>query len=101
MTVSPDDRADELPDQGALLDLVGQLDDDNERLRSKVLELMRLMEDAVTAQVAGERHIAELEAHVERVEAELDAIHRTRVMRITRPVRSWYGRVLARVRAGR
>lgn len=86
----------ELPTVGELLELVEQLDADNERLRMKSLDLMRLMEDAVTAQVAGERRIAELTDRVAVLDAELEAIARTRLMRLTAPLRSVYRRLRSR-----
>ena len=79
-----------------LLDLVSELDADNERLRQRVLELLELMEGAVTAQVAGERRIAELEQHSAELRSELDAVRNTRVMRLTAPLRRAYGRLRAR-----
>ncbi len=87
----------ELPDVGELLAIVEQLDEDNERLRVRVLELLDLMEDAVTAQVAAERRADELAERVRGLEVELAAVEDTRIMRLTRPLRSAY----ARLRGGR
>lgn len=79
-----------------LVGLVEDLDADNERLRLKVLEILRLMEDAVTAQVAAERRAADLAAERDRLAAELDAVRATRIMRWSRPVRDLYGRLRGR-----
>lgn len=87
------------PDQAAvaeLLALVEDLDADNERLRLRVLELLELMEQAVTEQVAGERRIAELDGQRRALEAELDAVRKTRVMRMTAPARRAYARLRSR-----
>ena len=90
----------DVPDAGELLGVVEQLDADNERLRMTSLDLMRLMEDVVTAQVAGERRIAELEEHNRRLEAELAALHSTKLMRAAAPFRRVYARLRARRRRG-
>jgi predicted nucleic acid-binding Zn-ribbon protein len=82
----------EMPSVGELIELVERLDADNERLRLARLELAKLMEDAVTEQVAGERRIAELEDRVALLERELEAINQTRLIRHTRPVRALYAR---------
>ena len=89
----------EPPDTEELLGLVERLDADNERLRMKSLDLMKLMEEAVTQQVAGERRIAELEEQNRRLEAEVSALHDTKLMRLAAPFRSVYARV--RQRRGR
>jgi hypothetical protein len=96
MTTPPDD----VPDVGELLDLVERLDADNERLRMKSLDLMRVMEEGVDAQVAGERRIVELEKQVGRLEAELAAVHRTKLMRFSAPLRRVYAAVRRRAPAG-
>lgn len=83
----------DLPTVGELIELVEQLDADNERLRLARLELAKLMEDAVTEQVAGERRIAELADRVVLLERELEAINQTRLVRHTRPLRSLYARL--------
>ena len=67
-----------------LLEIVGELDATNEHLRMKVLDLMRLMEDAVTAQVAAERQRDEFER---RLDAALAAIEGSRTLKMTRPLR--------------
>lgn len=90
------DVPDAEPDVAELLALVEQLDADNERLRNKALDLAHRMEDAVTAQVAGERRIDELDARVALLEAELHALENTRVLRMTRPLRSAYARLRSR-----
>lgn len=79
-----------------LLEAVAELDEMNEHLRLKVLDLMRLMEDAVTAQVNAERQRDELRAQLDRVEAELDAIAATRLMRWSGKPRQWYRRLRGR-----
>ena len=66
--------------------LIEQLDADNERLRMKVLEVMRQWEAAV-----GERVDHELRAQA--LEAELHALHNTRIMRLVAPARRWYARL--------
>lgn len=81
------------PALAELVELVERLDADNERLRLKALELMELMEAAVTEQVAGERRIDELERQVAALQTEVDALHGTRLMRLARPVRAAYGRM--------
>ena len=88
---SPDERA-ELAELAELVGVVEQLDEDNERLRVRVLELLELMEDAVTAQVAAERRADELAARVAALDAELAAVRNTRVMRATAPLRAAYAR---------
>jgi hypothetical protein len=89
MTSVPDD----LPDVGELLELVERLDADNEQLRMKGFELMRVMEEIVTEQVAGERRIAELEERNRQLDVELAAIQRTKLMRFSAPFRRAYGAV--------
>lgn len=95
-TDPPPDSADELPDVGELLEIVERLDDDNERLRARVHELLELMEDAVTAQVAAERRADELAEQVRALDEELAAVRNTRVMRMTAPLRAAYARVRQR-----
>ena len=70
-------------DQKTLVEIIEELDRDNERLRTKLLEFMALMEEAVTAQVAAERRVVELES-------DLHAIQATKTMRLLRPVRNGY-----------
>lgn len=91
--MSAQSGGDAVPDIAELLALIEELDIDNERLRTKVLDLMRLMEDTVTEQVAGERRIEELEARVASLEAEIESLENTRVMRIARPLRTAYARL--------
>lgn len=69
--------------------LIDRLDADNERLRMKVLDLMRLMEAAV-----GERVDHELRA--EALEAELEALQNTKLMRVVAPLRRQYARLRRR-----
>jgi hypothetical protein len=76
--------ADPIPD---LVALVEQLDEENERLRVKVLDLLRMMEETVDSQVAGERRIAELERRILSLEADLAAINQSFVVRVTAPLR--------------
>lgn len=76
-------------DQKTLLEIVEELDRDNERLRTKLLEFMTLMEEAVTAQVAAERRVVELES-------DLQAIQATKTMRLLRPLRNGYAWVRSR-----
>ena len=70
-------------DQKTLVEIIEELDRDNERLRTKVLEIMTLMEEAVTAQVAAELRVVELES-------DLHAIQATKTMRLLRPFRNGY-----------
>lgn len=79
---------------GELVRLVERLDADNERLRIRALDLLRYMEEAVTAQVAGERRIAELEAMNSDLERRLVEVESSLVVRLTARPR----RVLARLR---
>ena len=79
-----------------LLALVEELDADNERLRRRVLELLELMEETVTAQVAGERRIDELHQRCEQLTEELAAIEGTKVMRSTAALRRLYARIRSR-----
>ena len=96
MTPVPDD----LPDVGELLELVERLDADNERLRIKSLDLMRMMEDVVTEKVAGERRIVDLEDQNRRIASELAEVRHTKLMRYSDPFRRVY-RTVRRGRAGR
>ena len=66
-----------------MVEMIGELDRDNERLRTKLLEFMTLMEEAVTAQVAAERRVLELEA-------DLQAIRSTKTMRMLATVSQRY-----------
>jgi predicted nucleic acid-binding Zn-ribbon protein len=101
MTSVPDDVPDDLPDVDELLALVERLDADNERLRMKALDLMRVMEEVVNDQVAGERRLAGLEEQNRRLEAELEAVQNTKLMRFSAPLRRVYGTVRRRaLRAG-
>lgn len=77
--------------------MVDRLDAENESQRLRILDLTKWMEEAVTAQVACERRLAEIETHRRSLETELDAIHHTRTWRMLMPLR----RVVARLRAGR
>lgn len=93
MTDARSRGADASPSPGVLLDLVSDLDADNERLRLRLLEMGRWMEDAVTALVAQERRSAELEAQVAAVERELTAIRASLTWRAAEPFRRVYSRV--------
>jgi hypothetical protein len=76
-----------------LVALVEQLDQENERLRLKVLDVLRLMEECVDAQVAGERRIAELERRAAELEADLLAINQSIVVRWTAGSRRVFSRL--------
>ena len=65
--------------------LIDRLDADNERLRMKVLDLLRLMEAAVTERV-------DHELRAEALEAELRAVQNTKIMRAVAPLRRLYAR---------
>ena len=77
--------------------MVDRLDAENESQRLRILDLTRWMEEAVTAQVACERRLAEIETHRRSLETELDAIYQSRTWRMLMPAR----RIVARLRAGR
>jgi len=81
----------DVPEVGELLDLIGRLDADNERLRLRVLEVMEWMEDAVTAQVATERELESCRRRVAEAAAELEAIRQTRAWRLLAAPRRAYG----------
>lgn len=83
-----------------LLAMIEQLDEDNERLRLRVLEVMEWTEEAVTAQVAVERQMAASEERAAALAAELDAIRATRSWRLLAPPRRVYGWIRGRL-AGR
>lgn len=83
-------------DVAELLGLLEELDEDNERLRLRVLELLDLLEDAVTDQVVAERRAAELDGRVAALQSELDAVANTKVLRLTAPIRAVYARLRAR-----
>ncbi len=69
--------------------LIDRLDADNERLRMKVLDLLRLMEAAVSERV-------DHELRAEALEAELTALQHTKIMRLVAPLRRAYARVRGR-----
>ena len=79
-----------------ILEMLERLDSENESQRLRILDLAKWMEEAVTAQVACERRLAEIDTHRRSLEAELDAIHRSRSWRMLAPVRG----MVARLRAG-
>lgn len=90
---------DDAPNPVELIELIERLDHDNERLRMKSLGLMNLMEEAVNREVAGERRIEELDRRIDELEAENAALHNTKLMRFTRPIREVYRRLRARIAA--
>lgn len=69
--------------------LIERLDADNERLRMKVLDLMRQWEAAVSERV-------DHELRAEALEAELHALQHTKIMRAVAPLRRVYARVHSR-----
>ena len=81
----------DVPDVGELIELVGRLDVDNERLRLRVLEVMEWMEEAVTAQVATERELESCRQRAAAAAAALEAIQHTRSWRLLAAPRRAYG----------
>ncbi|MGZ4723365.1 MAG: hypothetical protein ACXV8L_04035 [Ilumatobacteraceae bacterium] len=92
-----------------LLAVIDTLDTDNEAQRLRLMQVYDQLETAVTEQVANERRADQLAAdvvareqdhqlEVARLRAELDAVHNTKLVRIARPLRALYGRVLRRRR---
>ncbi len=80
--------------------IIEQLDADNEHFMLVTIELRDLLEEAVTREVALERRVEELmgrnqklRAQLDRVEAELHALHATKVMRFSRFPRTLYAKV--------
>lgn len=90
MSEAPADPSD-VPEVGELLDLIGRLDADNERLRLRVLEVMEWMEEAVTAQVATERELESCRRLADEATGELEAIRHTRSWRLLAVPRRAYG----------
>jgi len=80
----------------ALLELVDDLDDDNERLRQRVLEAMEWTEASVTAEVHTERELDAWRRQAENLAAEIDAIHSSSSWRLTTPLRAVNRRVRKR-----
>lgn len=81
------------PDIDQRLTELSRIDRENEYLRRRLLDMAGWMEEAVTELVACERRVAEVEDHARLVQAELDAIRRTRTWRVLAPLRMAYGRV--------
>ena len=75
-----------MPDDEAIFQMSQRLDQDNEHLRMRLLEMTAWMEGAVTDQVACERRLADVEDHASALQAELDAIYQTMTWRCPR---SW------------
>ena len=86
----------EVPSVGELLDLVGRLDSDNERLRLRLLDVIEWMEESVSEQVRLERVESDLRSEIEALRAEVAAITGTRSWRLMQPLRRGYGRIRAR-----
>lgn len=98
------------PSVDELLALLDHLDDDHERQRLRLYEVLDWFEGAVTAQVAAERRrdeltaeveayrarVAELEAHEAALLAEVHALHGSLLFRAARPVRSLWAKVRRR-----
>ena len=80
----------------ALLELVEALDNDNERLRQRVLETMEWTEASVTAEVRTERELDAWRRQAENLAAEIDAIHASSSWRLTTPLRAVSRRVRRR-----
>lgn len=77
------------------VELLDEMERDHDAMRMRILELLSLLENAVTAQVDGERRIAELTEQCHRQEVEIEALHNTRLFRAARPFRRAYARVRA------
>ena len=86
-----------------------RVDAEFEHQRQRLLAVFDQLEEAVNAQVAAEQRAADLEAElamtaarsaaeIERLRAEIAAIDRTKLMRITAPARSVYRRLRAKAR---
>lgn len=86
-----DRAASDVPDE--FITLVAHLDEINETLRLRNLEILRWFEEAVTAQVAQERLVADRDRQVAALTAELDAIRSTRAWRMMQPFRAVYRRI--------
>lgn len=80
-----------------LTEMLAEVERDHEAMRMRILELLRILEDAVDQQVAGERRIADLTTQCANLEAEIEALHNTRLFRLARPFRSAYSRVRRRL----
>lgn len=76
--------------------MLEQLHAENERLRLRVLELMKLMEDEVTDKVEAEFRVDEWRHQAEALQRELDALRNTKVMRMMQPARRLYARIRRR-----
>ncbi len=87
----PADRDDEEP-----YAVVERLHDDNERLRLRVLELLKLMEDEVTDKVEAEIRAEDWEHQARSLQDELDALRNTKLLRLASPLRSVYARLRRR-----
>lgn len=78
------------------LGAVGRLHEDNERLRLRVLELLKLMEDEVTDRVDAEIRAEDWERQAGALERELEALRSTTLFRMAAPLRSIYARFRSR-----
>lgn len=85
-----------MDDPDAFSEILDRLDAENEALLLRVLDVTRWMEESVSEQVACERHLLEVEAHQQSLQAELSAIHKSRTWRVLMPMRRLYGRARLR-----
>ena len=84
------------PAEAELLAVAEKLHEENERLRLRVLELLKLMEDEVTDKVEAELRADDWERQAHALQAELDALRSTKLFRVVAPLRSAYGRLRSR-----
>lgn len=76
-----------------VLAIAERLHAENERLRLRVLELLKLVEDEVTERVEAEFALDDWRRQAAALQAELDALRSTRLMRAAAPLRALYAKV--------
>lgn len=87
--------SDKTRERDEAMEIISALDTENDLLRSRILELTRFAEEAVTAQVEAERRLAQTEDQLEQCQA---AISGSRTLRMTEPVRRVLGRIVSTLR---